>query len=334
MKLAIFQGEGVGGRPSREDLIACWKEELKDVPEVESLTFFKRQAEEDSDAAFGDADVVMGTFIPNDFFTEDFCDRHPNLKYVSCGSHGYGRIDFGLLKKRGIFFTNTVYSQRTIAEFAFALLNDICHDVTLHSNFYKKDHFKPENYLSRTSWILTPQLELYQKKIGILGLGNIGLCAAQIAKGYGMEVLAYSRSKKVGEEYEGIAQVSLEELLGQSDVVSIHCPLTEETRGMLDAKAFAQMKDGIILINTARGEIIDEQALEEALQRGKVYAAGLDVLAGEPLAQPCSLMKYPNVKVTPHVAWAPADSRLRGVHVEAQQFKDWLRGKPVRNLAE
>ncbi len=334
MKLAIFQGEGVGGQPSREDLIACWREELKDLPEVETIRFFNRQAEEDSDAAFGDADVVMGTFIPDDFFTEAFCDRHPHLKYVSCGSHGYGRIDFDLLKRRGIFFINTVYSQRTIAEFAFALLNDICHDVTLHSNFYKKEHFEPEHYISRTSWILTPQLELYQKKIGILGLGNIGLCVAQIARGYGMEVMAYSRSKKVGKEYEGIAQVSLEELLAQSDILSIHCPLTEDTRGMLDARAFAQMKKGVILINTARGEIIDEQALEEALQSGKVYAAGLDVLAGEPLRQPSRLMKYPNVKVTPHVAWAPADSRMRGVRVEARQFKDWLQGKPVPNLAD
>lgn len=334
MKVVIFQGEGVGGLPPRDVLIDLWKEELKGIPEVEEITFFRRQAEEDSDAAFSDADVVMGTFIPNDFFTEEFCDRHPNLKYVSCGSHGYGRIDFKLLKERGIFFTNTVYSQRTIAEYAFALLNDICHDVSLHSAFYKKDHFLPENYVSRTSWILTPQLELFEKTFGIIGLGNIGLCAAQIAKGYGMKVLAYSRTRKEGPEYEGITQVTLDELLAQSDVISIHCPLTEHTKGMLGREAFHKMKDGVIIINTARGEIINEQALEEALQNGKVYAAGLDVLSGEPLREPSPLMKYQNVKVTPHIAWAPAESRMRGVHVEAQQFKDWLKGKPVHNLAE
>lgn len=334
MRVAIFQGEGVGGRPSRDALIDIWKEELKDVPEIEKITFFRRQAEEDCDVAFSDADAVLGTFIPNDFFTKEFCDRHPDLKYVSCGSHGYGRIDFKLLKERGIFFTNTVYSQRTIAEYAFALLNDICHDVALHSNYYKKEHFMPENYVSRTSWILTPQLELYEKTIGIIGLGNIGLCAAQIAKGYGMKVLAYSRTPKEGPEYEGIIQVPFQELLAQSDIISIHCPLTDNTRGMLDREAFQSMKKGVILINTARGEIIEEQALEEALQDGTVYAAGLDVLSGEPLKEPCSLMKYPNVKVTPHIAWAPAESRIRGVHVEARQFKDWLKGKPVHNLAE
>lgn len=333
MKAVIFQGEGVGGDPTREELIALWKKELDGVEELEEIRFYDRMGKEDADAAFGDADIVMGTFIPDDFFTRDFLDRHPNLKYVSSSSHGYGRIDFSLLRERNIFFTNTVYSQQTIAEFAFALLLDICHDVTLHSDYYKNQYFTGPP-VGRTSFVLTPQKELYGKVFGIYGLGHIGLCAARIANGFGMKVIAYSRRKKEGSEYAFIRQVSQEELFRESDVLSIHCPLTEQTRGALDEQAFSQMKTGVILINTARGEIIDEEALARALNSGKVYAAGLDVLAGEPLKKPSVLMKCPRTKITPHMAWTPPESRRRGVSVEAGNLKKWLLGEPVKNLAE
>ncbi len=333
MKAAIFQGEGVGGVPTREELVGLWKQELDGVPELDEICFYDRMSNTDADAAFGDAEIVLGTFIPNDFFTPEFLDRHPRLRYVSSSSHGYGRIDFSLLRERNIFFTNTVYSQQTIAEFAFALLLDICHDVTLHSDYYKKKDFDGDP-TARVAFVLTPQIELYGKTFGIYGLGHIGLCAARMAKGFGMNVIAYSRSPKSGPEYSFIRQVSREELFASSDVISIHCPLTEETRGAISREALARMKDGVIILNTARGEIIDEDALAEALHSGKVYAAGLDVLAGEPLKKPSVLMSAPRTKITPHMAWTPPESRRRGVIVEAENLKRWLRGEPVKNLAE
>ncbi len=177
-------------------------------------------------------------------------------------------------------------------------------------------------------------MELYGKTMGIIGLGHIGLCVAQTAKAFGMKVIAYSRSVKTGPEYDGIEQKSFQDVLALSDVVSIHCPLTEATRGLFDSTAFSQMKDGAILLNTARGEIIDEQALAKALETGKIYAAGLDVLTGEPLQKPSVLMSCPHTKLTPHMAWTPPESRIRGVYTEAANFKRWLHGEPIQNLAE
>jgi len=334
MRAVVFQEEGVGGFPSREELIEVWREELRDVPQIERIEFYnKMRRETDPEQAIGDAEIVLGTYITDGFLNEAFLDRHPKLNYISTQSHGFGRIDMELLRKRKIVFTNTVYGDRTIAQFAFALLLDICHDVGLHDNYYRTEYWK-EDHSSGITSIQSRQIELYGKTFGIVGLGTIGLCAARIAAAFGMNVVAYSRNQKTGAEYDLIEQVSFEELLARSHVISLHCPLTEQTRGLINSDIISKMKDGVILLNTARGEIVDEDALAQALRSGKVYAAGLDVLAGEPLNQPSVLMACPNVRVTPHMAWAPAEAKVRSVRMEAETLKKWLRGEPIRNFAK
>jgi len=330
MRAVIFAGSGMGGKPTFEEVKALWESELTGVAGLDRFEVLP--SERKLDENLGDADAVMGIYVSDGMLSEAFLDRHPNLRYVSSSSHGYGAIDFSLLRDRGVFFTNTVHSQQAIAEYAFALLLDICKGAHAHSEYYKGPRFDSE--VKGFSFLLSPQIELYEKTFGILGLGHIGLAAARIAAGFGMKPISYPRHKKRGEEYGFVEQVSLEELLSRSDVISIHCPLTDETRGMVNAELIAKMKDGVILINTARGGIIDEDALCDALISRKVYAAGLDVLDGEPLKKKARIMDIDNTTLTPHIAWAPPETRLRGVRAEAEQFKAWLAGTNTRNLAE
>ena len=144
-----------------------------------------------------------------------------------------------------------------------------------------------------------------------------------------MKVIAYNHHKKTGPEYDFVEQVSLDELLRRSDVISIHCPSTDETRGMIDKNVINKMKDGVILINTARGDIIVEDDLVDALNSGKVYAAGLDVVCNEPVVQRIPLMDCPNAIITPHMAWAPAEARYRTVRIASDNLKNWIEGHPT-----
>ena len=165
--------------------------------------------------------------------------------------------------------------------------------------------------------------------MGIIGLGAIGLWTARMAKGFGMKVIANSRHKKAGPQYDGIEQVSMEEIFERSDVISIHCPHTKETENLLNREAFAKMKDGVIIINTARGIIIDEEALLEALESRKVYMAGLDVVANEPPQYQIPLMQSPYTFITSHIAWQPKAARLRAVDLAVKNFRSYLEGMPT-----
>ena len=190
-------------------------------------------------------------------------------------------MDKALTQKYGVTVTNTIYGAEAIAEFTLGLLFDICKNVQTNSDIVKStDWTDPQP----GSWFIpaTRQLEISGKTIGIIGLGNIGFQLARKSDALGMHVLGYSRTYKEGLAYQFIDQVSLEQLLEESDIISINTPLTSETYHLIDRAAIDQMKHGVILLNTARGEIIDELALTEALKSGKIYAAGLDVLSEEP----------------------------------------------------
>lgn len=191
-------------------------------------------------------------------------------------AHGFGRMDVEATKRHGLTVTNTVYGDVTIAQFAFGLLLDICHNIGANDHYYKYEKWLPENK-GRRGLAVSPQIELYER----------------------------------------------------SDVIDIHCPLTDETRGMIDKEAFEKMKDGVIIINTARGAIIDEEELVKALNSGKVYAAGLDVVAGEPLQEPCEIMKCENTRITEHIAWMPVESRIRSIRIACKNFLNWKAGNPT-----
>lgn len=329
MKALLCQGEAIGGYPSREVLLKYWDELLKTVPELDQVDVIGNFDVRRADELVADYDVVLGAWISDGVFTRAFFERHPNLKYVSTFGHGFGKIDEVAAFEKGIIFTNTVYGDMTIAQFGMALLLDICHDIRLQSIHYKKALEENKSLRESGGAVVSRQVELYEKTIGIIGLGSIGLWMAKMAAGFGMHVVAYSRTRKKGAAYEFIEQVSLDELYARSDVISIHCPLTDETKGMVDRAAFEKMKDGVIVINTARGAIIDEEAFVDALNSGKVYAAGLDVVDGEPLSKKTPIFDCPNAIITPHIAWAPEEARYRTVRIAVDNLKNWLAGTPT-----
>lgn len=328
MKVVVFQEDAVGGEPSRETLINLWKKELTGYPGVDEVEYKDGIDLEHIDEQIGDADAVLGMWIGDDMITEDFLKKHPKLKYACTFAHGFGSFDAEATKRHGLTLTNTIYGDVTIAQYAMALLLDICHDVSLHDDYYKNKQWEEENK-GKQNKVLTRQIELADKTFGVLGLGHIGFCAAKMAAGFRMKVVSYSRHKKIGPEYDFIEQLDFDDFLKRCDVISIHCPLTPETEKLIDKEAIQKMRDGVILINTARGAIIDEDALIDALNSHKVYAAGLDVLVGEPLKKRAPIMDCPNTKITQHIAWAAPESRIRTVKVAAQNFKNWMNHKPT-----
>lgn len=328
MKIAVCQGEAVGGYPSREELIDYWEKELSMVPEVDHVDFYEAFDE----TVASDHDAVIGAWIRDGFFTKEFFEKYPKLKYIATLGHGFGKIDEEAAKKNKVTFTNTIYGDMTIAQYAFGLLMNICHHVEEEADFYKKNLDENHGFKRRVK-VCTRQVELYEKTIGIVGLGSIGYWMAKMASGFGMKVIAYSRHRKTGAKYDFIEQVGFDELLERSDVISIHCPLTDETRGMIGKTQIEKMKDGVIIINTARGAIIDENALVEALNSGKVYAAGLDVVTGEPIQEKTPIFDCDNAVITAHIAWAPEEARYRTVRIATENLRNWIAGSPTSVIA-
>lgn len=311
--------------PPRELLIEEWKKELADVPGIE-LVFKEPFSPDKLDEQVGDADAFVGLRFTDGLVEADFFERHPKLKYIGTFSHGFGKFDMEASRQHGVTVTNTIYGDMTIAQFGMGLLLDICHNVDIHAQKYR-ENTENGTYTNSTR-VQSRQIELYGKTMGIYGLGHIGLWTARMAAGFGMHVIGYSRHKKTDPEYDFIEQVSRDELFARSDVISINCPLTDETYHSICKETIAGMKDGVIIINTARGAIINESDLMEALKSGKVYAAGLDVVEGEPLQKPSPLMYFSNTRVTPHVAFATSESRYRSVKIAAQNLKNWIAGHP------
>lgn len=328
MKVVVLQAEAIGGEPKHEVLIQEWKNQLDMIDGIDEVVYHKGYTPDNIDEYIGDADAVLGLLLTDNMLNEEFLDQHPNLKYVATFAHGFGEYDHELLRSRGVTMTNTIYGGVTVAQYAMALLLDICHNISLHDDFYKNKLWQTAGQKAAYQ-VLSRQIELYEKTFGVLGLGNIGLWAAKMAHGFGMKVIAHSRTKKEGPEYDFIEQVSFDELLSRSDVISIHVSLSNASNHLINKNTIAKMKDGVIIINTARGEIINEDDLIEALNSRKVYAAGLDVVAGEPLKEKSALMNCDNTKITPHIAWAPGETRIRVIKIASENLKNWLEGHPT-----
>lgn len=333
VKVVVFQGDPKGIDLTYEDVITKWEEGLSKIPEIGEYHIIKNHklTLNDYQEHLQGVDAALGLWITEEVINEDIFSKHPNLKYISTLGHGYGEYDKSIPEKYGVTLSNTIYGEKTIAQYAMSLLLAICNTVSEQSLYTKELYWKEKETNKKANYYkqLTPQIELYEKTIGIIGLGSIGLCMAAMAKSFGMDVIAYSRSKKEGPEYEGIEQVSFEELLGRSDVISIHCPHTKETDKMLNKQAFDAMKEGVILINTARGAIIEEAALLDGLNSRKVYMAGLDVIASEPPKYRIPLMESPYTYITSHIAWLPRTSRLRAIDICLENYTSYLRGVPT-----
>lgn len=285
------------------------------------LTVYDRTAQEDAAARIGDAEVV---FINKVRLTDDIFAACPNLKLVSILATGYNIVDLAAAKRRGITVCNVPgYSTRAVVQMTFALLLEICQQVGLHSGAVHAGRW--QTCPDFCFWD-RPLIELDGKTMGIVGYGAIGSAVGTVAQALGMKLLVTARHEKPVPE--GARFVSLPELLAQSDVVSLHCPQTAENARMIDAGALAQMKDGAILLNTARGGLLDEQAVADALRSGKLLAAGMDVVSAEPIRADNPLLTAPNCFLTPHIAWAPLETRRRLQAISAENLRAFLAGKP------
>ena len=270
----------------------------------------------------GDAEIVVANKSPISRRVLDAC---PNVKYITVQATGYDPINYVYAREKGIPVSNVpTYGTASVAQFAIALLLEICGHAAHHS-----DAVHAGRWAECGEWTFWdyPMIELAGKTMGIIGFGRIGQNVGRIAKALGMNVIAFNRSRSA-EGAEIAKYVELDELLCRADVVSLHCPLFPETRGIINRETISKMKDGVIIINNSRGPLVVEQDLADALNSGKVYAAGLDVVSSEPISADNPLLKAKNCLITPHISWAPRESRQRIMDCTVENIRAFQAGKP------
>lgn len=255
----------------------------------------------------------------------------PELKYIGVLATGYNIIDIAAAKERGIIVTNIpAYSTPSVAQMVFAHILNITNRVQHYTDEIREGKWTNSNDFC--FWD-TPLIELLGKKIGLIGLGQTGYNTARLAIGFGMKVWAYTSKSRLQLPPE-IRKAELNQLFRECDIVSLHCPLTEATRNLVNAERLAMMKPTAIIINTARGPLVNEQDLADALNSGKIYAAGVDVLSTEPPRADNPLLTAQNCFITPHIAWATSAARERLQTILLENIKAYLDGKPVNNVAK
>jgi len=249
-----------------------------------------------------------------------------SLKYIGVLATGYNIVDYRAAREKGIPVTNIPsYGTNAVGQFAIALLLEICHHIGHHDKAVKEGRWE-----RNADWCFWdyPLIELAGKTMGIIGFGRIGKTTGRIARAMGMEVIANDDSPdEAGGEIADY--VSREELYERSDVISLHCPLFPATEGMINRESIARMKDGVIILNNSRGPLVVEQDLADALNSGKVYAAALDVVSVEPIRADNPLLKAKNCIITPHISWAPKESRRRLMEIAVDNLRAFIGGKPV-----
>ncbi|WP_455666819.1 D-2-hydroxyacid dehydrogenase [Phocaeicola sp.] len=255
----------------------------------------------------------------------------PTLKYIGVLATGYNIIDVKAARERGIIVTNIpAYSTNSVAQMVFAHILNITQRVAHYA--YANRHGRWANNPDFCYWD-TNLIELDGKKMGIIGLGNTGRATARIAASMGMQVCAYT-SKPQSELPEGMQKMELDEIFRQCDIVSLHCPLTPDTKDLVNAKRLAAMKPTAILINTGRGPLVNEQDLADALNKGVIAAAGLDVLSSEPPQYTNPLLTAKNCFITPHIAWATKEARIRLMDIAVANLRGFISGNIVNNVAK
>ena len=294
------------------------------LKQLGELTVYDRTAPQDVLERARGAQVILTNKV---LITAELMDQLPELRYIGVLATGYNVVDIPAARKHGIVVTNIpAYSTMSVAQMVMAHLLNITNRVALHSEAVKQGEW--QNCKDFT-FSLTPQIELDGKTFGIVGLGNTGTATACIAQSFGMRVLAYSSKDRKVLMKMGIEKAeSYEQLFRQADVLSLHCPLTEETRHLVNAERLSLMKPTAILINTGRGPLVDEAALAQALNEGRIMAAGVDVLEEEPPRKGSPLIGARNCFITPHIAWATKAARERLMNIAVANVKAFLEGKP------
>ena len=294
----------------------------KEFEAIGSLTVHDRTAEADILPRIGDAQAVFTNKTPLSRATLERC---PALRYVGVLATGYNVVDVAAARELGITVTNIpTYGTAAVAQLTFALVLELCHHVGAHSDAVHAGVWQSSADFCFWNY---PLVELAGKTLGLVGLGRIGRSVADIARAFGMAVAAYDPAAK--EAPEGIELLDLEALLARADILSLHCPLTESTQGLINRERLLQMKDGAWLINTARGPLIVEEDVAEALRGGKLGAAAVDVVSSEPIQADNPLLSAHNCIITPHIAWAPLAARKRLMGIALENLRAFLDGKPV-----
>lgn len=282
------------------------------------LTVYDRTPDDRILERIGDAEMVLTNKCA---MTRERLSAAKNLKYVGVLATGYNIVDTAAARELGIEVTNIpAYSTDSVVQMVFALLLEICHRVGHHSAAVHAGRWSSNPDFCFWDY---PLLELAGKTMGIIGYGRIGKKVAEVARCFGMNVIAYTRTPKDSE------CVPLDELLERSDVISLHCPLFPETKGLIGKDNIAKMKDGVIVINTSRGPVINDADMRDALLSGKVYALGADVAAQEPIPADNPLLGLENVFFTPHIAWATHEARVRLMDIAVANAKAFIDGNPV-----
>ena len=272
------------------------------------LTVYDRTPLNDDEIVrrIGDAEIVYTNKTP---LRRTVFERCPSMRFVGVLATGYNVVDVDAAKRRGIPVCNVpTYGTTAVAQFTMAMLLEVCHHVGAHSDAVREGAWAacPDfcfwNY---------PLIELAGKTMGIIGFGRIGQDVGKLAQAFGMKVLAFDNHKRSELESDTMRYAELDELFAESDVISLHCPLFPTTQGIINAENIKKMKDGVSILNDSRGPLIVEQDLYDALESGKVAAAAVDVVSTEPIREDNVLLKAKNMMITPHIAWAPKESRAR-----------------------
>ena len=287
------------------------------LQELGELTVYDRTPPEAVLERIGDAEAI---YTNKTVLSRELIQAMPSVRFIGVLATGYNVVDVQAARERGIVVCNIpTYGTDAVAQYVFALLLELCHRVAHHAQAVQEGRWTACPDFCFWDY---PLIELSGKTMGIVGYGRIGQRTAQIARAFGMQVLAYDAFVQAEE------CVPLDELLERSDVVSLHCPLFPETKHIIRGETIARMKDGAILINTSRGPLVDEAALREALTSGKLYGAAVDVVSTEPVQPDNPLLGLENCLITPHIAWAPQESRQRLMDIAVENLRCFLRGAP------
>lgn len=317
MKIVIFEVKLLG---SEEE---SW-EKLKELPNVESVEKYVDVSEAELVEKGKEADMIICNIGD---FRNGLLSKLPNLKYLGLMTTGYNQVDLEEAARRNITVTNIpAYGTMSVAQHVMALLLEICSKVGLYSEAVKRIYWKEE---SQFMFRVGRQFELSGKTMGIFGLGNIGFAVANMARGFGMKVIAYTKYKNPDLEDDFIEYVDVDTLWSRADVISLNASLTQETVRIINDETISKMKDGVIILNAARGQMIDEDALARGIYSGKVYAAGLDTLEQEPPKPNNPLLGLPKCIITPHMAWSTKEARERIVNISIDNAIGFIEGKEI-----
>lgn len=299
---------------------------FKEIEALGDVTYYGLTSEKEVKERIRDADAVLCNKTP---LNRDNLRDAGNLKYIGLFATGYNNIDIPYCKEKGITVCNAPgYSTDAVAQLTFAFILELTNRVYA----YKRLTDSGDWIKSRTfSMFPIPLTELRGKTLGIIGLGSIGQRTAEIGNAFGMRVTAYSRSKK---DVKNVFQTDLDTVLKESDILSLHCPLNSESENLINKDTIALMKDGAILINTARGAVVNEEDAAFALKTGKLGGMGTDVLKNEPMSESCPLYGVENCIITPHIAWAAKETRERLLEIVADNIRGFLSGEIKNNVVK